>query len=454
MHKVINPFDQSVVGQIEFDTADSIQSKLARAKVGFQSQSFGTLDERCEQLRRFAQALQANAEEDAQLLSRQTGKPVKQALSEIKATDARLKYFIETLPELIQTRQTVMDESVQLQEQVSYEPLGIIANISAWNYPYFVGLNVIAPALLAGNVVAYKGSEWCPLTCQRIAEGLWQAGFSQDQMVLITGDGEQGQSLLAADIDGVFFTGSVQTGKAIAQQVASKLIPMQLELGGKDPVYVTDDVDAAIAAAQVADGAFYNTGQSCCAVERIYVHAAIAPQFIEAFVREVARFKVGDPSDETTYIGPLTRPSHIEFLRLQVEDALKKGALLALGGTGQSDGFFAPTVLTKVDHTMLCMKDESFGPLVGIQVVKDDAEAQALMNDTEYGLTAGVFCHDKARAQRILAKLDAGTVYINACDRVSPFSPWSGRRNSGIGATLSHEGIRCFVRPKAWHIRG
>ncbi len=230
---------------------------------------------------------------------------------------------------------------------------------------------------------------------------------------------------------------------------------VQLELGGKDPVYVCDDVDVKAAASALADGAFYNTGQSCCSVERIYVHQKIHDAFVKAFVAEVKRFKLGDPLDESTYIGPLTRRPQLDVLRRQVADARRKGAsLLAGGGAIKGRGnWFEPTVFANVDHRMALMKDESFGPIIGIQKVADDAEAIALMNDTEYGLTAGVYTLDEKRARRILAQVHSGSVYWNCCDRVSPRLPWSGVGHSGIGVTLGTSGIETFTRPKAWHLR-
>jgi acyl-CoA reductase-like NAD-dependent aldehyde dehydrogenase len=233
------------------------------------------------------------------------------------------------------------------------------------------------------------------------------------------------------------------------------MIKVQLELGGKDPVYVSDDVDVDVAAASTADGAFYNNGQSCCSIERLYIHEHIYDAFVRAFVRTVKGFKIGDPWRETTYIGPLTRPAQVEVLRSQVKDAIAKGARVLLGGKplASRHGALEPTVLVDVNHRMAIMRDESFGPVIGIMRVRDDAEAVALMNDSEYGLTAGVYSRDEARARRILAQVRSGSAYWNCCDRVSPRLPWSGVGNSGVGVTLSREGIRTFTRPKAWHLK-
>jgi acyl-CoA reductase-like NAD-dependent aldehyde dehydrogenase len=272
----------------------------------------------------------------------------------------------------------------------------------------------------------------------------------------VIGGGATGATLLRQPVDGVFFTGSYATGARIGATAGRKMIKVQLELGGKDPIYVCEDVDVKTAASGIADGAFYNTGQSCCSVERIYVHEQIHDAFVAAFVAEVKGYKLGDPMDESTYIGAVTRKPQLTVLQKQVADAKKKGAKLLVGGNAvrRKGNWFEPTVFTHVDHRMALMRDESFGPIIGIQKVKGDAEAIALMNDTDYGLTAGVYTVDEKRARRILAQIHAGSVYWNCCDRVSPRLPWSGVGHSGIGLTLSTYGIQTFTRPKAWHLRG
>jgi acyl-CoA reductase-like NAD-dependent aldehyde dehydrogenase len=276
-----------------------------------------------------------------------------------------------------------------------------------------------------------------------------------DVFIAVIGDGKTGTALLRQPVDGVFFTGSYGTGAKIAASTGRRMIKTQLELGGKDPIYVCDDVDVKAAAAAVADGAFYNTGQSCCSVERVYVHDRIYDAFVTAFVAEVKGFKLGDPMNEATYIGAITRKPQLAVLQKHVADAKKKGARLLLGGNivKGTGNWFAPTVLSDVDHSMLVMRDESFGPIIGLQSVADDDAAIDLMNDTDYGLTAGVYSADEKRAKSILKRVNAGTVYWNCCDRVSPRLPWSGVKHSGIGLTLSTYGIQTFTRPKAWHLR-
>jgi acyl-CoA reductase-like NAD-dependent aldehyde dehydrogenase len=235
------------------------------------------------------------------------------------------------------------------------------------------------------------------------------------------------------------------------------MIPCQCEMGGKDPLYVADDIaDVKSVAAGTADGAFYNNGQSCCAVERIYVHEKVYDKYIDEFVKEVESWKAGLPTEDGIYIGPLSRKEQVTVLQQQVNDALKKGAAILTGGKkANSKGyFFEPTVLVNVNHNMSVMKDESFGPMIGIMKVKNDDEAIQLMQDTEYGLTAAVYSSNKDRAENILQQVNAGTGYWNCCDRVSAALPWSGRKHSGFGVTLSHAGLRAFVKPKGYHLRG
>jgi len=303
----------------------------------------------------------------------------------------------------------------------------------------------------------YKPSEYATLTGLQIEKLLKEAGVLNEAFQVAIGAGKTGSQLLDIPFSGYFFTGSFRTGKTIYERVATKMVPCQLELGGKDPLYVTDDVgDLKAVVAATADGAFYNNGQSCCAVERIYVHEALYDRYVEAFKNEVQSYVLGPPTSDGVYIGPVSREAQLSFLAEQVSDALAKGAVLLSGGHRvQSVGYyFEPTVLINVNHTMKVMKEESFGPIIGIMKVKNDEEAIRLMADTPYGLTASIYTNTQERAESILSKLDTGTAYWNCCDRVSAALPWSGRKQSGMGTTLSHAGIRAFVKPKAYHLKG
>ena len=454
--KITNPATGATLADVAADSAKDVRAKYARARAAQPAWAAVPVARRLAAIRRFREILADRQPELARTLSLEVGKPIRQSRNELSGLAGRIDFFLEHTAKVLRDERVFADAQGRLEERIGHDPLGVIANISAWNYPYFVGGNVFVPALAAGNAVLYKPSEFATLTGMHIEDMLHAAGVPADVFIAVVGDGKTGAALLRQPVDGVFFTGSYATGAKIAASSGRRMIKTQLELGGKDPIYVCDDVDVAATAAAVADGAFYNTGQSCCSVERIYVHRAIHDAFVAAFVAEVKGYRIGDPLDEATYIGAITRRPQLAVLGRQVADAKKKGAQVLLGGApvkGKGN-WFAPTVLARVDHTMHVMREESFGPIIGIMAVAGDDEAVALMNDTEYGLTAGVYTGDEKRAKRILGQVSAGTVYWNCCDRVSPRLPWSGVRHSGIGLTLSTYGIQTFTRPKAWHLRG
>ena len=452
--KIIDPATGQAFDTVLADTPESSAAKVAAARVAQPGWAARPLDERIAILGKFRGWLVDQAEDLAAILTSETGKPITQARNELAGVLARLDFFVDHAPAVLGNETVWRDDG--LTEVVAHEPLGVVANISAWNYPYFVGANVFVPALLAGNAVLYKPSEHATLTGLAIASMLGDAGVPIDVFAPVVGDGAAGVELLAHELDGVFFTGSYRTGRAIAEVVAGRMIPVQLELGGKDPAYVCDDVDVAAAAAGLADGAFYNNGQSCCSVERIYVHRAVHDEFVARFVEVVDGFVLGDPTDDATYLGPLTRPEQVGVLEAQVRDAVAAGATLVRGGHALADrpgAWFEPTVLVGADNSMAVMREESFGPVIAIAAVADDDEAVAAMADTDYGLTAAVYGRDESRARAVLSRLDVGSAYWNCCDRVSPRLPWSGRGHSGIGTTLSTAGLRSFTRPRAWHLR-
>jgi acyl-CoA reductase-like NAD-dependent aldehyde dehydrogenase len=453
--KISNPADGTVITEVTADNATAVRRKYELARAGQPKWARVPLKKRLATIANFRERVVTMRETLARTLTHEVGKPIRQSRNELNGVLGRIDFFLAESAAMLRDEKVFADSGQKLLERIGHEPLGVIANISAWNYPYFVGGNVFVPALLAGNAVLYKPSEFATLTGIHIAELLHDAGVPRDVFVPVIGDGMTGAALLRQPVDGVFFTGSLATGAKIAARAGERMIKVQLELGGKDPIYVCEDVDIAAAAAAVADGAFYNTGQSCCSVERIYVHESIHDAFVRAFVDEVRGYKLGDPMDETTYIGAITRRPQLDVLKKQVADAKRKGARLLLGGNvvKRKGNWFEPTVLADVDHSMALMKDESFGPIIGIEAVADDDAAVDLMNDTEYGLTAGVYTKDERRAKRILARVNAGTVYWNCCDRVSPRLPWSGVKHSGMGLTLSTYGIQTFTRPKAWHLK-
>jgi acyl-CoA reductase-like NAD-dependent aldehyde dehydrogenase len=453
--QIINPATLAIIETVAEDTLESIHQKFDSLQQGQRQWAAIPVAERIAAITNFYDLLDQNKDELAHTLTSEMGKPLQQSYNELNGARGRIKYFIDNAAKYLAEEWITIEGPTK--EKIVYEPLGVIANISAWNYPFLVGVNVFIPALLAGNAVLYKPSEYTTLTGLHIQKLLHQAGIPQNCFQAIIGKGNVGQHLLQLPLKGYFFTGSYQTGKSIAEAVAHKLVPCQLELGGKDPLYVMDDVaDINKTAGDALEGVVYNNGQSCCAVERIYVHEKIFDAFVAAYTDQCKKLIFGNPLEKGTDIGPLSRKEQQAFLLAQIKDATDKGATILCGGKAvDTAGYFIePTVLINVNHSMHLMKEESFGPIVGIQKCANDEEAIALMQDTEYGLTAAIYSSNYQRAEALMQQLNTGTVYWNCCDRVSASLPWSGRKHSGLGTTLSYQGIRAFVQAKAYHIRG
>lgn len=451
---IINPATEEIITTIQEDTEANLALKFEKLKKSAKQWSAVPIQSRAEILEKFVSLLKENIEELASILSAEMGKPLQQSRNEINGAGGKATWLAQHATQYLS--EEIMSVSDQMTEKIVYEPLGIICNISAWNYPYNVGVNIFVPALLAGNTVMYKPSEYATLTGLQIGKYLVEAGVPEDVFQVAIGEGSVGKALLDLPFDGYYFTGSYLTGQKIYEHVSKKMVSCILELGGKDPVYVADDVvDVKVAAAGIADGAFYNNGQSCCSVERIYVQSAIYEAFVEAFVAEVRSWKMGLPTEDGVYITVVSRRAQLDLLAGQVSDAVGKGAKILLGGKriDRKGHYFEPTVLVDVTHDMDVMREESFGPIIGIMRVEHDAEAVQAMNDTTYGLTAGVYSASQQRAEAILAQIDAGSGYWNCCDRVSAALPWSGRGHSGFGSTLSEVGLRNFTKPKAYHLR-
>jgi acyl-CoA reductase-like NAD-dependent aldehyde dehydrogenase len=453
--QIINPATGELIREVTEDNTETLSAKFHLLKSTQRSWSLLEIKERVRVLQDFSSVLEKQIEGLAAILTTEVGKPLQQSRNEINGARTRIQWLTENAERYLAEEE--MTKTVDLTEKISYEPLGVICNISAWNYPWLVGVNVFVTALLAGNAVMYKPSEYAVLTGFEIERLLKESGVPEGIFQLAIGAKEVGESLLDLSFDGYFFTGSYKTGKSIYEKCASKMVPCQLEMGGKDPLYVADDInDVKQVAEATADGAFYNNGQSCCSVERIYVQEDIYDAYLREFVDTVSSWKIGDPTKAGIYFGPLTRKAQLEIIENQISDAAAKGAGIQLGGKRipGKGYFFEPTILTEVSQDMLVMKEESFGPIIGIMKVKNDAEAVQLMADTEYGLTASIYSSDRRRAEKMIGQFNTGSGYWNCCDRVSAPLPWSGRKHSGFGSALSHAGFHSFVRPKAWHLRG
>ena len=451
---IINPATEEIIATIQEDNQAFLALKFERLQKSAKQWSDVPIQKRAEILEKFVSLLKENIEELAAILTSEMGKPLQQSRNEINGAGGKALWLAQHASQYLS--EEIMSVSDQMTEKIVHEPLGIICNISAWNYPYNVGVNIFVPALLAGNAVMYKPSEYATLTGLQIGKYLVEAGVPEDVFQVAIGGGDIGKALLDIPFNGYYFTGSYQTGQKIYEYVSKKMVPCLLELGGKDPVYVANDVvDLAGTAAGIADGAFYNNGQSCCSVERIYVQSGIYDAFVEAFMAEVRSWKMGSPTEDGVYITVLSRRAQLEILESQVADALSKGAQVLVGGkrVDRKGNYFEPTVLVNVSNEMAVMREESFGPIIGIMRVENDAEAVQVMNETAYGLTAGVYSASQQRAEAILAQIDAGSGYWNCCDRVSAALPWSGRGHSGFGSMLSQVGLRNFTKPKAYHLR-
>ncbi|GAM22838.1 hypothetical protein SAMD00019534_060130 [Acytostelium subglobosum LB1] len=450
----INPATGRPIKDLKVDTRDTLKKKFKDAYLFKDEWKYASQVDKAKVIMRFRDLLAERVDSLANDLTEETGKPITQAKGEIKAVIDRINFFLYNFSNCLQERTVRVTN--KFSESLTYEPLGVVANISAWNYPYFIGLNVIIPALLTGNCVMYKPSEFASITGLNIAALLHEAGVPKEAFQVVLGKAVVSQSLLSMPIDGVFFTGSYQTGKNIAQTLGGRMVKTQLELGGKDAAYVNKDVNIKQAIGSLADGAMFNTGQGCCSVERIYVDQEIYQEFVSGLVQEVSTFHMEfDPKSPNTYFGPMTRGQpQIEHLQRLITDAHKRGAKIELGGNkiaGAPGSFFAPTVVSGVDHSMDIQKEELFGPVVTVQAVSGPEEAVKQMNDTPFGLTGAVYTNDVAIADYVSGNSNTGTVYWNACDRVSPYLPWSGRGHSGIGSTLGMDGILSFLRPKALH---
>jgi acyl-CoA reductase-like NAD-dependent aldehyde dehydrogenase len=453
-YTLVNPATEAPWREVTFTSAAELDAIVARARAAQREWRRVPVADRVRLVAGIVPAFRAMADQVALDITRQMGKPLQQAKSEIDTMIDRA----ETMGRLAEA--ALADEPLPPKEGfarfIRREPLGVVLDIAAWNYPLLIAVNVIVPALLAGNAVLVKHARLTPLCGQHFADACARAGLPAGLCAAVVLDHAATAALIRSGrIDYVSFTGSVAGGREVYGHVAGRFIDAGLELGGKDPAYVCEDADFEFAVENVVDGAFYNAGQSCCGIERVYVARAQFDRFVEAAVALVRQYRMGDPEDPATTLGPLAHRRGVDVVDQQIAAARAAGARVLTGGTPwRARGYFsAPTVLTGVDHTMSVMTEETFGPVVGIMPVRDDAEAIRLMNDSPYGLTASVWTADMERARRVMAELEAGTVYANRCDYLDPMLPWVGVKDSGKGCSLSHLGFAHLTRPKSFHLR-
>jgi acyl-CoA reductase-like NAD-dependent aldehyde dehydrogenase len=406
---------------------------------------------------RFIDAFVARGPEIAQEISWQMGRPVAQSPGEVRGFEERARHMVQIAPQALADIDAGPREGFR--RFIRREPLGVVLVLAPWNYPYLTSVNAVVPALMAGNVVVLKHSSQTPLCAERFAEAFAQAGLPEGvfQYVHCT-HAQIGKMIGSPAVDFVCFTGSVEGGHAVQQAAAGRFIGVGLELGGKDPAYVRADADLAHAVENLVDGAFFNSGQSCCAIERIYAHEKVYDDFVAGFVELTRKYRLGDPMEPGVNLGPMVRARAAEFARGQVREAVREGAQSlvdpkAFDADREGTPYMAPQVLVNVNHSMRLMNEESFAPVIGIMKVRNDEEAINLMNDSEYGLTAAIWTADADAALSIGERVATGTWFMNRCDYLDPALAWTGIRNSGRGCTLSRVGYEHLTRPKSFHLR-
>ncbi|KAI2786868.1 hypothetical protein POX_g09264 [Penicillium oxalicum] len=459
--RTINPATHEIIFDQPGTSVEEARKIAITSKQAFQSWRTVSLEERISIVKRALQIIDSRIDELAKELTIQMGRPIRYCAGEIKTAALRAEHMIKIAKESLADLPGEPQEGFR--RMVKQVPVGTVLVASAWNYPYLTTVNALVPALLAGNTVLLRPSPQVPIFGQRLAEAFNEAGLPKDvlQVLQIGSLDVLDQIAQIPEIQSVSFTGSTAGGIRLREATAKQVKPVHLELGGNDPAYVRPDVDVKSVAENLVDGAVFNSGQSCCSVERVYVHEKVYDEFVRCVQEELKGYKLGDPLDQTTTTGPVVSAIAKEKIQSHVDDALKKGAINAtpqnesfsLAQTSQKGNFVAPVVLTNVNHDMLTMREETFGPVMPIMKVSSDEEAVALMNDSDYGLTASVWTKDIARGEEIIDQIEAGTVFINRCDYPAPDLSWTGWKMSGLGCTLGPRGYDGFVKLKSYHIK-
>ncbi|MCY1669278.1 aldehyde dehydrogenase family protein [Rhizobium sp. SL86] len=455
MIQCISPVDGSVYAERPALTLDAAKAVVDRARKAQKSWAKRPLDERVQLVMKGVARLNEMVDEVVPELAWMMGRPVRYG-GEFKGFNERSNYVANVAAEALAPIN--IESSAAFTRRIEREPHGVVFVIAPWNYPYMTAINTVAPALMAGNTVIIKHAAQTLLVGERMVRAFVEAGVPDDVFQNVFLDHQTSEQLIAAgSFNFINFTGSVAGGRAVERAAAGTFTGMGLELGGKDPGYVMEDADLDAAVDTLMDGATYNSGQCCCGIERIYVHESLYDAFVEKSVAWVSNYKLGNPLDTETTLGPMANARFARTVREQVADAVAKGAKALVDPKlfPQDDGgaYLMPQVLVDVDHSMEFMREETFGPAVGIMKVKSDAEALGLMNDCKYGLTVSLWTKDEERASRLGAGLETGTVFMNRCDYLDPALVWTGVKETGRGGSLSVLGFHNLTRPKSYHLK-
>jgi acyl-CoA reductase-like NAD-dependent aldehyde dehydrogenase len=455
--RVISPVDGRVYAERALAGEDEITAALERARRAQEAWHGVAVAERAAILSHAVDAFVARRDEIALELTWQMGRPVRSTPGEVGGFDERARYMIEVAGEAL--ADVPVGDKPGFTRFIRKVPLGVAFVIAPWNYPYLTAVNGVVPALMAGNAVILKHSAQTPLCAERMGEALTAGGLPAGlfQPLHLSHDAAA-RMIASGQVDFVSFTGSVAGGHSVQEAAARRFLGVGLELGGKDPAYVRPDADRDHAILNLADGAFFNSGQSCCAIERIYVHRDVYDRFVDGLIEVARSYRLGDPTDPETTLGPLVRPAAADFVRTQIQDAVAAGARACVDAKqfapdAPGTAYLAPQVLTGVDHGMRIMTEETFGPAVGVMAVGSDDEAVRLMNDSRYGLTAAIWAADEDAAIRIGDRVETGTWFMNRCDYLDPALAWTGVKDSGRGCSLSRLQYEHLTRPKSFHLR-
>jgi len=453
----ISPIDNSVYVERPYAGANDIDSTLNAARTAQQAWKKVALTERKVLCSQAIDAFVAKKDGIAEEICWQMGRPIRSAAGEVAGMEERARTMINLAEQGLAAIK--LDAKPGFERWIQREPVGVVFVIAPWNYPYLTAINALLPAILAGNSVILKHSAQTPLCAERLYEAFRAGGLPDGvfQYLHLTHDDTE-QVIKDQRINHVAFTGSVRGGEMVEKAAAGRFIGIGLELGGKDPAYIRADANLAHAVDTAMDGAFFNSGQSCCGIERIYVHESVYEEFVKQAIDWVKQLKLGRSDDPETTLGPLVRGSAADFVREQVREAIGQGAVAHISAEDYpldkaGSPYLTPQILTEVNHTMRVMYEESFGPVIGIQKVSSDEEAIELMNDSEFGLTATIFTSDTDKGVELGQQLDTGTFFINRCDYLDPDLAWTGVKNSGKGCTLSVLAYEYLTRPKSFHIK-